>query len=593
MPGARRNSKTEEFRHLVTKVWSGTYETFKLTKVLVGAIWKRDKSLGSPLVFWLFTTIFGVIYSLGVYRVLLQGKPQIGILTLTASETNYIVALLSQIFSLVTDFTARCILNSLRWELATRKQGVSFLSFFQLSAATNFHTLAFFTIAGRFRSLWGVLRMLLPILSVFFGSILKFQAKFQYYFIAERKDTPVYAGLMPIDTRVLGVVPTSILCLYFAGWIPSLLGMPKYATSMPVDGCSENCSSFFLPGGLEIARKVRPIVNATILEGKVFEKVEAIRTNCAPGLLLRFDRLGDEFHFDTEKDCSYYGDAINDTIQICISEVGPSVAVGWQACPTTLHNKGLCNDTKWRADMTNKVLLTVHRQSATAAYNRRDLTIQDVELTSIAAIEPVYKSLFQPIWDKIFVPPPEGPSTAETDQVEVRALLFSLSFLLRLYDDVFPDDPFTPLRYLQNFLAIPLQFNTVCIQYANYTVGVGNAFAMSPDMFTTATGGRVSDRLVSLPWTAYTFLGASAGVVLLMGVALAWMLHQPNKIPDFAGVPEVDILAVASTDDEQMLKDGNMKSLMEISQGFGNDVRRSTWKMARKYKETRLHLSSP
>lgn len=137
---------------------------------------------------------------------------------------------------------------------------------------------------------------------------------------------------MPIDTRVLAVVPTSIVCLYFTGWIPSLLSTPKYSVSMPMDDCNGNCSSMFLPGGLEIARKVRPIVNSTILEGGIFNSVEAVRISNAPGLALKYDRLGAEFMFDPTSDCSYYGEIINETIQICAADVNKSIAVG-MSCP--------------------------------------------------------------------------------------------------------------------------------------------------------------------------------------------------------------------------------------------------------------------
>ena len=143
--------------------------------------------------------------------------------------------------------------------------------------------------------------------------------------------TPLFAGLMPIDTRVLDIVPVSYLCLYFSGWVPSLLGSPKYAVDMSggAVGCDldQNCTSFFLPGGLEIARKVQPVLNATILEGGVFNDAEVIRVNDAPGMLLRFDRL-ESFPFDPENDCLYYGDVINDTIQVCIADRNQSVAVG-------------------------------------------------------------------------------------------------------------------------------------------------------------------------------------------------------------------------------------------------------------------------
>ncbi|KXX75179.1 hypothetical protein MMYC01_209621 [Madurella mycetomatis] len=428
----------------------------------------KAKPLTEPLVLWTFTAVFSVIYSLAVHHVLLEGNPRIGSILLSATDTNYIVSVLSQFYATLVDRTIGATLDALRWALAARGSGPSFPNFVPLSGATDLFVVAIVMLASGLRSWSGVIRLLLPVGSLLFGSVLKFKADFERYFIPQSNAIPVYAGLMPIDTRVLSVVPTSYMCLYFAGWIPSLLGNPKYAIPVSIDGCSKNCTSVFLPGGLEIARKVRPIVNATILEGGVFNGAEAIRVNNAPGLLLRFDRQ-EKFPFDPGRDCSYYGEEVNDTIQICIADRNASIAV--------------------------TVLLSVTRQNATTTYSRHDLQIRKVSfasssLSEAGAPQPLNRTQFLPIWDKIFRMSGH-PSESETDRIQVRSLLYSLAWLLRLYADVFPDDPFTPLTHLQNFLAIPLQFSTVCSQFANYTVGENplfpvGAFAMSGDMLTTA-----------------------------------------------------------------------------------------------------------
>ena len=110
---------------------------------------------------------------------------------------------------------------------------------------------------------------------------------------------------MPPDTRVLTIVPPAYLCTCITGFISSLLSIPKYAIDMANNrtGCSldKNCTSFFLPGGLEIGRQVRPILNATILEGDIFNDTarnggildgdKVIQVNNAPGVLLRYERL--------------------------------------------------------------------------------------------------------------------------------------------------------------------------------------------------------------------------------------------------------------------------------------------------------------
>ncbi len=141
----------------------------------------------------------------------------------------------------------------------------------------------------------------------------------------------------------------------------------------------------------------------------------------------------------------------------------------------------------------------------------------------------------------------------ETDRTQIRSLTYSLAWLLRLYADVFPDDPFTPLAHLQNFLAIPLQFSTVCSQFANYTVR-GDAwtgvFAMDPAMLTTAESGREADRLVSRPWTVWAFIGGGVAAVVGAGGLLGYMLCLEKALPVGTGIPEVDILALTRGDRE-------------------------------------------
>jgi hypothetical protein len=166
------------------------------------------------------------------------------------------------------------------------------------------------------------------------------KANFEYYFIPGSIEIPVFGGLMNIDPDVLHVVPTSNLCIFFAGWTPTLLGDPKYAYRLPDEGdCTraENCTSFFLPGGVEIARKVRPILNATILEGGVFDNVDVVRIEQAPGFRLQFRHLPGDFTFDLDGDCSYYGMQLNDTLQICAKDMNNSMAVG--RSPPPFHLK--------------------------------------------------------------------------------------------------------------------------------------------------------------------------------------------------------------------------------------------------------------
>jgi hypothetical protein len=167
------------------------------------------------------------------------------------------------------------------------------------------------------------------------------RAEFVYYFKETAEKTAVFAGSgVPLDELVLALIPASYIGIFFVSWIPTLLDVPKYAVSMPLEGCGENCTSSFLPGGIETARKLGPYLNTTLLEGGVFRGSETIQIHNAPGILLRFDNLPPTFDFDRARECHTYGQHLNDTLQVCIRPVNGSLAVGTcipqpkQALPT-------------------------------------------------------------------------------------------------------------------------------------------------------------------------------------------------------------------------------------------------------------------
>lgn len=117
------------------------------------------------------------------------------------------------------------------------------------------------------------------------------------------------------------------MCMYYLAWIPSLLGVSKYVTGISVGNCTANCTSVFLPGGLELARVLGPDLNATLLEGGIFDHADAVLVNNAPGIGLHFSSPIDGFTFDLKNDCQLYG-THNDAAQICITLEDSSLVVG-------------------------------------------------------------------------------------------------------------------------------------------------------------------------------------------------------------------------------------------------------------------------
>lgn len=79
---------------------------------------------------------------------------------------------------------------------------------------------------------------------------------------------------------------------------------------------------------MEIARKVGPLLNSTILKGGLFNNTESIMIQGAPGMVTRFEPVADGFEFDIEEDCNVYQTPLGDALQMCKKQFGDSVAAG-------------------------------------------------------------------------------------------------------------------------------------------------------------------------------------------------------------------------------------------------------------------------
>lgn len=151
----------------------------------------------------------------------------------------------------------------------------------------------------------------------------------------------VYAGLTPLDNRVLSLAKAAELTLYFQTQTASLLDNGKYATSFPLGDCNGGCRSIFLPGGIEIARLALMELNHTLFDGNQFDNAETISIFQAPGTLLTFQNLESDFPFNRILDCVYAGQMINDTLQLCVRQVDDSIAVG-KSLHRLRHLKNTC-----------------------------------------------------------------------------------------------------------------------------------------------------------------------------------------------------------------------------------------------------------
>ena len=153
-------------------------------------------------------------------------------------------------------------------------------------------------------------------------------ANFQYYFRASHVTMAVYAGLIPLDIRVMQFVSQADMAMFFELWSSNLLSNSRYALEFPLPGCDGDCRSIIMPGGLEAPRQVKQALNDTLLSGGIFDKSETLRISNATGFILKFDKPDADLTFDLVEDSIYGGAQENNGLQICIKQHGQSIDVG-------------------------------------------------------------------------------------------------------------------------------------------------------------------------------------------------------------------------------------------------------------------------
>jgi hypothetical protein len=431
--------------------------------------------------------------------------------------------------------------------------------------------------------------LIFPLLGILLGFILKCelsdfenqyghilitldQADFVFQYISVKNTTTsIYAGIPTLAevASSVGSVDTYLVCLYILAWTSSLLSVNKYATGSSPIYCVKDCTTYFLSGGLETARAVGGNLNQTILQGDFFGNTDSILVYGAPGVGLEFWQPEISFQFNQSTDCKLYAgynQTDGDALQLCIASYNSNLVIGkrcwnislsfsvlnikgWTVCPTAVFQHNACaNDTGWAESINYQTILAVYRQNATTAYSRQNLSILHVETTSPPYNYGVTVSLFWSIWDKTFSP---ASVLTPNDSMMQNAMLLSLNWYLRLFQDRYQNDRETPLEFLQNFISVPIQFSSTALQIANATLqgeNITNIFPIPPELEVTASGARVITRFKGQVWTFVLFVTIGGSLVLYCGLILSWILWEkapllfnPSSFPtiDFASLSGV------------------------------------------------------
>ena len=125
------------------------------------------------------------------------------------------------------------------------------------------------------------------------------------------------------------------------------------------------------------------------------------------------------------------------------------------------------------------------------------------------------------------------------------SLLYQIGWGLRLAQDEFRDDTYSPLNFLRGMLTVPVQFTVIAWQFVNATAYAldpeTSDFALPADLEVTASAAESTYRALSTkPWTVYFFMGLVALLVFWSNLFFGFMYTQQAIVPNTSAFAEVD-----------------------------------------------------
>ncbi|CAG9990788.1 unnamed protein product [Clonostachys byssicola] len=532
-----------------------------------GFLTKARSISGLLWIFGIFI-LFSFLYCLFIYFVLIRRIVIVGSTIFDASTTNLLVSIFSQVSALLSDTALRNVLSSLRVHWAASPTGTSAFTWYGLGPSSQWWSTAQLTVASYMLNAWCMARLGLPLLNLGFGSVLKFQADFEYYFVPGTTEMPVFAGLVPIDIRLVDMLQAAELAQYYTTWSSSLQSNSRYAIETRMEGCETDCRALIWPGGLQTVRQISNVLNSSIMHDGIFKNDEAIKIEDAPGFITTFSGLSSNFTFDVEKECALGGQLVDDGIKICVKQVGLDVAVGWSTCPQAIFDAKKCDiDEGWKQDeMKSQTMMSAYKQFATTTYSRANLSILHVEPIDTPQQIKLNGTDYLKIFKTLLIPKPGGKAF---DNTSIASLTYTIGWAHRVYGEFFQDEDGTLISTLQNMMAIPFQFGITAKQQANHTLTVKpnlipilGDFAVPDEMRAMAKGGSSSQRLRIQNWTGWAFIAGDLVVFLLVLAGIFTILRTHRPLPMSTSLTELD--ALVDADRLVCIKEGEKISLSEL-----------------------------
>lgn len=372
---------------------------------------------------------------------------------------------------------------------------------------------------------------------------------------------PVYAGMAPLGVPIFSFTSAD-LSHFLAAFGAGLLSNSIYAYPFSMEGCVDGCRSFILPGTLATARVVAPHLNMSLYSTDAFDRSNTIRIHNTTGIVVRYDRLApSSLDFDISTECVYTGQDVLDGLQLCFRQEESSVVAGWSGCPRSVSDESNCDNgdpPPWPSErIVSGTRMSVFRLRTMASYNRITQDILDVTPLSPPQPVSIMASDYYDLFRTALVP---SPDSSPEDLVHIRSLIFALAWMHRTYQKTFPDDYKSPVAFLQNLMAVPLQFGGVSAAIsANYSASLPECSKLA-DSYRRPLPDTVIANAVGVGFISYeALLTLFLGVLSLPAAAFSIWMFSKNRWKTGGYAAQYDLVT----------RNRPMCSVFDIVQGNG------------------------
>jgi len=515
---------------------------------------QRSHQIRNAWLFLLATVVLCAVTVSFAYSALISDSKVPRYYNFSPTKTIRMLNIASVLTILLVKSLIGAVLDAFCCALAYAPGGTSVSSFRATQKTTELPDLGKLLLIFGKHQIWSIMRLVIFGLTVVASILLMSEISSKDVY-DKNNEFPVLAGLADLHDAVQKLESVNVFAntstsqeteinMLILGTTRSILTDPTIAIPIaPIQCQGADCVSVFLPGGLGLVRNH----DGSALNTTAVPSADgAIIVNNAPGYQMEYGSTN--YTFNNATDCHQYGLPVSG-VYSCIKYDNGTIYAGMSICPFNLMKTADCQSNKsWTTTLDASLALSLYQRIATTAYDKSNFSILSLDYLGppTDATHPNITADFQLMFSVMYPGLANLVSDIEAAILKsssiypelgywasVYCVQSELSSANYLYETGFPNWVTGERDILAGFLAIPIQFGTLLLQWLHIEDNTG-------PLSTTASGATAVYRARMEPWTLWLFTAIVFGIVLWALACLAYVHLTALKPEELKPSPNLE-----------------------------------------------------